>query len=237
MQKRRILEAIAVALLLSACAPAGTHYDVGSFTPTPNDACQRPEVRTPGMLSYLNANVGQAGGPSVRAVAVEQVSGGMGQTGSSLNCRATLQLENGQRESGTLSVQDPGAGAPLHVTFESDAAKDRRMDTPERRAIRKHCATSTPQGCALYTSDVTSCRAVAGDAYSILLTQRLWRSKGSSPEEAARLSLDGISRGDPSSSSGDLVTIARRAQSFPLTSQPQEFSDQILNDCIASASQ
>lgn len=80
------------------------HYDIGSFTPTPNDVCQRPEVRTPGMLSYLNAKAGQVGGPSVRAVAVEQASRGMGLIGGMLNCRAILQLENGQHEAGTLSV-------------------------------------------------------------------------------------------------------------------------------------
>lgn len=233
MSKIDIAVVGAAALLLSACAPAGTHYEAGSFTPTPNDACQRPEIRSPGMLSFLNAKAGQVGGPSVRVAAVEQASGGTGQGGSHLSCRAVLVLENGQREAGTLTMQDFGEAVPPNVNFESDAAKDRRLDTPERRAIRKYCATATPQGCAVYTRDVTACGLVAGQAYSILMAQRLWRSKGSSPEEAARLSVDPTSGNQATS---DQVAIARRAKSFPLTSQPQEFSDQILAECISNAS-
>jgi hypothetical protein len=209
---------------------------ISAFTPQPNDACQRNEMKSPGMLSYLNAKVGQNYGPSAHVVGVESLQGAFGQTGSYLSCHGVLALENGAREAGTLSVQDPGGGAALNVNWESDAAKDRRLETPERQALRKYCATATPQGCALYTRKIAGCRPLSGNAYSILSTQRLWQSKGSSPAEAAELSIDAISRGNPSGSPRDLAIIVKRAEAAPGTVPLQQFSDTILKGCIASAS-
>jgi hypothetical protein len=77
---------------------------------------------------------------------------------------------------------------------------------------------------------------LAGDAYSILATQHLWQSKGSSPAEAAELSIDAVSRGNPSGSPRDLAIIVKRAQSVPGTVPLQQFSNTIPKDCIASAS-
>jgi hypothetical protein len=153
-------------------------------------------------------------------------------------------LENGQSESGSLSIQDPGANSPLNVSFESNAAKERRLDTPDQRAIRKYCSTATSQGCALYQLDVVACRGLSSTAYSILTQQRFWRSNGSSPEEAARLSLRGqqpsgrtlevmVQHGMTLPSISDLQTIAQRAMTYPLAAPAQTFSENIFDDCVA----
>lgn len=237
-------------IVLSGCAPTGTHYGnwaegpVAALTTQPNDPCMRAEMRSPAMLAHLNASAGKVGGPSVRAVAVlETIGGGQGIT---LGCRASLRLENGQTESGTISIRSPEGNGQLIVNFESDAARERREDTPERRAIQKFCTTATAQGCAMYQQDVLACRGLSSSAYGILKTQRFWRSKGSSPEEAARLSIEGqgaptstlgmemMSRHNvPSASASDLQTIAKRAMIYPATAPPESFSETIFNDCVA----
>ena len=238
--------AIAVLIVCTTTAAAqdtGWHFGswadgpAAAFTRYPNDACQRTELKSPGMLSYLNAKAGRPGGPTVRAIAVEALQGATGQTGGNLSCRGMITLENGQHEGGTLTVQDPGGGAPLNVNWESDAAAERRTDTPERRALKKYCATATPQGCALYVRKLSACRPLASEAYSILATQRLWRSKGSSPAEAAELSIDAIANGNPTSSGTDLAIIVKRAAALPTAVPLQQFSDSILNECITNASQ
>ena len=53
-------------------APAGYHYNPGSFTPTPNDPCQASVVNGAGMLSWINSTIGKPQG--VRQVVVS-VSG------------------------------------------------------------------------------------------------------------------------------------------------------------------
>lgn len=237
-----VAAAIAILTMPAQAQQGGWHFGswadgpAAAFTRYPNDPCQRNEMKSAGLLSYLNAKAGKPGGPTVPAVAVEALQGGTGQSGNYITCRGIISRQNGQREGGTLIVQDPGGGAALNVNWESDAAKDRRMDTPERQAMRKYCATATPLGCALYTQKITGCRPLAGDAYSILATQRLWRSKGSSPAEAAELSIDAISKGNPSGSPRDLAMIVKRAAALPGTVPLQKFSDTILAECISSAS-
>jgi hypothetical protein len=141
---------------------------IAAFTPQPNDACQRKEMSSPGMLSYLNAKIGQPYGPSARVVGIQSLQGYPAATGSYLTCQGTIVLESGAQESGTLSVQDPGGNAPVQVSWESEAAKAKRLDSPEKRAITKFCATATPQGCALYVRKISGCRPLASAAYSVL---------------------------------------------------------------------
>ena len=128
---------LAFAASLAACAPAGTHYGswlegpTAALTPQPNDPCQRPEIRSPGMLTFLNAKIGQRGGPSGRVVAVEEAFGGTqfpGSEGISLNCRARLKLENGQSELGTLHIQEKGGNGTPIVSFEYDPAQYHAVD-------------------------------------------------------------------------------------------------------------
>jgi hypothetical protein len=73
------------------------------------------EMSSPGMLSYLNAKIGQPYGPSARVVGIQSLQGYPATTGSYLTCRGTIVLESGAQESGTLSVQDPGGNAKRRV--------------------------------------------------------------------------------------------------------------------------
>jgi hypothetical protein len=239
---------LVAAVALTTATPAenaqsgGWHFGswsegpIAAFTPQPNDACQRKEMSSPGMLTYLNAEIGQPYGPSARVVRIQGLHGYPGATGGYLSCQGTIVLESGAQEIGTLSVQDPGGNAPVQVNWESEAAKAKRLDSPEKGAITKFCATATPRGCALYVRKISGCRPLASTAYSVLATQRLWRSKGSSPEEAAQLSIDAIASGNVSASPRDLAVIVKRAQGTNGTTPLQEFSEQILNECTVSAS-
>jgi len=70
------------------------------------------EMSSPGMLSYLNAKIGQ---PSARVVGIQSLQGYPAATSSYLTCQGTIVLESGAQESGTLSVQDPGGNAKRRV--------------------------------------------------------------------------------------------------------------------------
>lgn len=102
-----------------------------AFTRYPNDPCQREEMRSNGMLSYLNAKAGRVGGPSARVVAIEALQGAAGQMANFVSCRGQVRLEGGQQETGTLTIQDPGGAATLNVNWETDTAKAQRLSLPK----------------------------------------------------------------------------------------------------------
>lgn len=125
--------AIGAMLGLSAgCAPMGYHYDVGSLTPTPNDACQRPEVSSSGAISILNSSIGQNSGIPGRVTEITSMASAdpaqlsalgirLGSGSNSVVCHATLRLVNGQSKGGVVAFTDPGAYAPVQVEWLSDA--------------------------------------------------------------------------------------------------------------------
>ncbi len=130
---RRSVAAMAL-LAISGCAPPGYHFGQWSlgdpkaaFTVYPNDACQRRELRTPGAVQWVNSLVGTQGGPSGRVVTIENVSGPAVDNPNPLSCHATLRLENGGFEEGTLTFFSPGNDRPLVVSWESDFARSQRL--------------------------------------------------------------------------------------------------------------
>jgi hypothetical protein len=54
-------------LVVGACAPLGSAYDIGGFVPRATDACVRPET-IQSMINFLNAKIGQPGGPPARVL-------------------------------------------------------------------------------------------------------------------------------------------------------------------------
>ena len=110
------------AILLSGCAPAGTHYGswaegpVAAFTAQPNDPCQRVEMRSPGAMNLLNAKVGLPDGPSQRVISIEALTGG-GYGIGPLVCHGTVVMEGGLRDTGTLSVTDGGSSAQPNMSW------------------------------------------------------------------------------------------------------------------------
>jgi hypothetical protein len=88
----------------------------------------RPEMNSPGAISYLNARVGKTDGPWSRVAAIQGLRsvpntpiGGS----SSVTCHGTLIMTDGTTDAGSLSVTDPGGAAPLEVSWESDADRAR----------------------------------------------------------------------------------------------------------------
>jgi hypothetical protein len=60
---------------LSACAAPGYHFNAGEFHQTPNDPCQRQEVRSAGAVNWLNMKVGAPDGPAKRVASIQSPSG------------------------------------------------------------------------------------------------------------------------------------------------------------------
>jgi hypothetical protein len=93
-----------------------------------DDPCHRPELRSPGALTWLNNKIGQPGGPAQRVVSIENLSGINQEGPHFLNCHATLVFANGGRDAGTLYMDATGrtpqeAEGPLRVSWISDASK------------------------------------------------------------------------------------------------------------------
>ena len=105
---------------LSACAAPGYHFNAGEFHQTPNDPCQRQEVRSAGAVNWLNMKVGASDGPAKRVVSIQSPSGSG--YGGALSCRAFLVFEDGTTQVGQLTVIDPGGAAPLSVTWRTGYA-------------------------------------------------------------------------------------------------------------------
>jgi len=151
---------------LSACAPAGYHYETGSFTPTPNDPCWRKEFVSTGGLSWVNSSVGKANGvPSqVKAItdpaqadSIQLSSIGLNPYanvgGTALACHVTLNFVDGTNDGGVLTMSDPGAYAPIQVFWLSDeaialqrAAAD-RLTTSKNLLVKPDLATPAIQRC------------------------------------------------------------------------------------------
>lgn len=237
--------AVVLALFLGgiagACAPAGMHYGtwaegpVAAFTLKSNDTCQRAEMRSAGAVSWLNSKVGKRDGPARRVIAIEDLRGETGSGGSSISCQGALVMEGGLREIGTVSFHDPGDGAAMNVSWESDVAKATRQDSPEKRAIQKYCAAATPIACSLYVRKVSACPSLGSAAYSMLLYQRQMQTTGATRDQAAELSVDAMRNGNLPISAKDLVAIAERAKHLSGGILPQEFRAEIISECLTSA--
>lgn len=126
----RVIFCALTILICCGCAP-GYHYETGSFTPIPNDACMKPEMSSAGAISLLNARLGQTGGPPGRVVAIEGLrsvgDACPGPETTSLTCHGTLIMEGGRSETGVFSVTDPGSNYPIQVSWESDAIRTNRQ--------------------------------------------------------------------------------------------------------------
>jgi poly(3-hydroxybutyrate) depolymerase len=136
---RKLALMIMLAGTAAGCAPAGYHYDAGSFTPTPNDVCQRPEMSSAGAISIANATVGaKTGIPRPVAAMKDFASADHAQLATlglrfntdarSVLCHATLLFPDGTSQGGVLSMYDPGAYAAVQLEWVSD------LDIAARRA-------------------------------------------------------------------------------------------------------
>jgi len=112
-------------------APAGYHYEYGSCTPTPNDACMRAELTTPGALQNVNASVGRPNGVASKVSSMHDLRsvdfGALNywgirpaNDGNAMSCHATMDYENGRSESGIVSFVDPGQYAQIRVSWIPD---------------------------------------------------------------------------------------------------------------------
>lgn len=141
--------AVAVAAALAGCAPSGFHYDAGSFTPAPNDECQRAEMTSPGAISILNASVGERHGASSKVTAIDGLQSAdtiqlsligirPSQTSNSVFCHATLHYVDGRSKGGVLSLSDPGAYAQVQVEWIDDTEiATKRSEADGLRSGRK----------------------------------------------------------------------------------------------------
>lgn len=114
-----------------------------------DDLCLRPAAAK-GLVNFLNAKVGQPGGPSDRVLSIQQLvaSGSIaGSQISSISCHGVLLLANGQSEAGTVRAADPGGSSPLQVSWESDVAMAQREAAVKRawdwRSFNGNIATWT----------------------------------------------------------------------------------------------
>lgn len=146
---RRLAPGVFLLLLtLDGCAPAGYHYEAGSFTPTPNDPCWRPEVTSPGAVTWLNSTIGHPNGVPSRVIAISnavsadriQLSG-LGyrfpSEAGAVVCHAVLTFTDSSRESGVVSLYDPGRYAPLQVEWVPDTAIARHLADADRLRTSK----------------------------------------------------------------------------------------------------
>jgi hypothetical protein len=101
---------------------------------------------------------------------------------------------------------------------------DRRVEELSDGAARKFCSTATLISCSRYINDLRShaeqCRVAASSATSYLAKVRMWTQKGLTPSQAAR------------KSSLSLGWLADAAAQVPDTTTPDEFSMQVLNQCL-----
>jgi hypothetical protein len=134
--------------VVAGCAQPGYHYDAGSFTPAPNDPCMRKELTTPGAVSWLNGTIGRANGVPSQVESISNLASAdriqlasiglrFSSNAGSVLCHATLAFTNHSSESGVVSMDDPGAYAPLQVEWMSDVAiAARRAETDQLRSAR-----------------------------------------------------------------------------------------------------
>ena len=134
---------------LGGClAPAGYHYNPGSFTPTPNDPCQASVVNGAGMLSWINSTIGTPQGVRQRVVSVSgSADAGMGDPialglpapgGSQavVACYATVHYQDGTTEDGLLDISNSNGGMPLRVVWVDRADVERARVTREQQTQR-----------------------------------------------------------------------------------------------------
>ncbi len=136
---------VALLLMLAGCtAPPGYHYETGGLTPVPNDPCMYPQMRSAGALSYLNAKVGKPGGPPAPVVLVENPRSPRNflESPQNLTCHETIIMKGGLRQSGDVSIDDPGGNKPLEVTWISDSkmAKERKAYADARKQKAQACS-------------------------------------------------------------------------------------------------
>jgi hypothetical protein len=134
-------------------APPGWHYETGSFTPAPNDPCswfQAGSPKAPGIIRTINTGVGTSHGPPHHVVAVENSSGTSIIDATSgrffdnsnafvseehLTCHMTLVFDQGLRQSGVLSVVDPGGTKPLRMEWLPDTIYATEMQRRRNAAV------------------------------------------------------------------------------------------------------
>jgi hypothetical protein len=145
-------------------APAGYHYEVGSYVITPNDPCWRDEMASPGAVANVNASVGKTGGAPKPITAlldlaspdnIQLASVGIrlpsfGQ--ASISCHVTLRFSDASTSAGIMSVNDPGQYAPLQVSWISD------LDIAAARAKTDRLRSATN----LYVKPAAAPRSVGG---------------------------------------------------------------------------
>jgi hypothetical protein len=113
-------------------APTGYHYDPGSYVISPNDACWREELVSPGGLASVNASAGKPNGVSKQVVGMTDLATAdsiqLASIGihlpsfgeASISCHVTLRFNDGGTAGGIISFTNPGQYAPIQVSWISD---------------------------------------------------------------------------------------------------------------------
>lgn len=159
---------------LSACitpAPLGTHYELGSLTPKPNDNCASYYVNQAGPLSLINASVGQPRGVSqavasisdsrsitisdAKALAIPVSPAGSIQ---GIACYATLRYQAGGTEKGVLTAFRSDPGQEVRVMWISQQALEEARETQDAQdeQSREHLREEQRQAIA-YSEYLQAC--------------------------------------------------------------------------------
>ena len=136
-------------LVLFGCAAPGYHYEVGSFTQTPNDVCWKKELQSPQAIEKINNTVGQSHGipekiysfsdpntvdySSLSSLNIQFDSGA-----ESIACHVVLHFVDGRVASGVLAITDPGEYAPLQIHWLDDAVIAARLAVQDRLQDAQH---------------------------------------------------------------------------------------------------
>ena len=145
-------------------APPGYFYPPGNCKYIPVDPCQRKPMFSAGTMTWMNSSVGKAKGLTAEvAKIVESTSPDrdqlsllgltFGTTQSSIVCHQVVEFKTGQRQGGVLSIDDPGAYAPLQITWMRDSeialllAKSDRLGTRKDLLVRADVQTPAIQEC------------------------------------------------------------------------------------------
>jgi hypothetical protein len=117
-----------------------------------------------GTMTWMNSSVGKAKGLTAEvAKIVESTSPDrvqlsllgltFGTTQSSIVCHQVVEFKTGQRQGGVLSIDDPGAYAPLQITWMRDSeiallfAKSDRLGTRKDLLVKADVQTPAIQEC------------------------------------------------------------------------------------------
>ncbi|MBE1159628.1 hypothetical protein [Dyella acidiphila] len=173
MKPIRLLPFLSI-VSLSGCifpAPAGAHYELGSFTAKPNDQCAPYYLDQPRAISSINASIGQAGGVEQRISSIDEsrsitvddarVLGIPVDPNGAIQgiaCYATLHYQAGGTETGVLTSVRSDPSQPYRLTWISQQAlNEARKAQGEREEMARERLQEEHQRSIAYSGYLQAC--------------------------------------------------------------------------------